>query len=139
MVGLTQQSIFERSLTAILFWTGLVGCIIGLSLPSVTGVLLFLVFLSATVLGSIFLALSAPKRSVLIASTLVFATSHAVLSGLTDELGWLTGPVSVLAFWFSLIVLPVLVIGLLRLVLESRPLFLVAATSHWPFSGSPLG
>jgi hypothetical protein len=127
MVDLAQKSLFERSLLTRLFWVGFGGCIFGLGLPSVTGVRLFLVFLSATVLGSLFLALRAPRRSVLVASALMFVASNLILNVVTDELGWLTDPVFVLAFWFSLIVWPVVLIGLLRLAFGGRRMVILAA------------
>jgi len=66
-------------------------------------------------LGSIFLALRAPRGSVLVAGALIFAASQVILRTVGDEFGCLTDPIFVLAFWSSTIVWSVMLIGLLRL------------------------
>jgi hypothetical protein len=110
-----------------LFSVGYGACVVGLGFPAYTGVSLFLVFLSAVVVGSMVWAIRAQRLVVLVASAVVLITTLVALNVITDELGRFTDLLLIPAFWFSLIGWLVLFIGILRLVFGRKVVMVVAS------------
>src|SRR5689334_22987353 len=81
-----------------LFWIAFALCVIGLGFPAYTGITIFLILLSGTILGSIWSALRARRVVVLGVGTVLVATTKLLLGIVTDQLGWLTFPLLILAF-----------------------------------------